>query len=100
MKVKFRRQAIEDIDAIWLYTKEQWSRDQANRYYNLIYEEAEHLSAFPLCGKDCSELGKGYRYHKVMSHFIFYRITGTESLEVIRVLHENMDFLEQFKLSK
>ena len=28
--------ALEDINKIWIYTAENWSVEQANRYYNLI----------------------------------------------------------------
>ena len=28
-------EAIDDINNIWLYTAENWSREQADRYYNL-----------------------------------------------------------------
>ena len=39
MKNEYRisAQALEDIDKIWLYTLENWSLNQANHYYRLIY---------------------------------------------------------------
>jgi len=45
MKNNYRisKQALEDIDKIWLYTLENWSLNQANHYYRLIYEEIDFI---------------------------------------------------------
>ena len=36
-------EALKDIDNIWLYTAENWSLEQADRYYNLILDEIEYI---------------------------------------------------------
>jgi toxin ParE1/3/4 len=35
--------ALEDLNNIWLYTVENWSVKQANKYYNLILDEIEYV---------------------------------------------------------
>ena len=30
--------ALDDLNTIWIYTAENWSIEQANRYYNLIMD--------------------------------------------------------------
>jgi toxin ParE1/3/4 len=35
--------ALEDLNNIWLYTAENWSVKQANKYYNLILDEIEYV---------------------------------------------------------
>ena len=35
--------AVEDINNIWIYTAENWSVEQADRYYNLIIDEIEYI---------------------------------------------------------
>jgi toxin ParE1/3/4 len=84
-------QALEDIENIWLYTLENWSADQADRYYNLIFEEIEFICQNFNAGKSIEHLRKGYRYSKVKSHLIFYRKSVSGIIEIIRVLHQNMD---------
>jgi toxin ParE1/3/4 len=84
-------QALEDIENIWLYTLENWSADQADRYYNLIFEEIEFICQNFNAGKSIEHLRKGYRYSKVKSHLIFYRKSVSGNIEIIRVLHQNMD---------
>lgn len=92
--ISFR--AITDIEEIWLYTVEKWSVDQANRYYNLIFEEINYICKMPDCGKQVHYIRIGYRASKVKSHLIFYKVAN-DKVEIIRVLHQRMDVENQLK---
>lgn len=92
MGYKISAKAAADIEDIWLYTFENWSLEQADRYVNLILDEIEYLAGNPTAGKDFSHVRKSYRRSKVKSHVVFYRYGDSQSdIEVIRVLHERMD---------
>ena len=92
MKIRLSKKALKDIDDIWLYTVENWSVEQADRYYNSIFDELEFLSKNPLSGKDIGQIRKNYRCSRVQSHLIFYRITTAKNeIDIIRVLHQRMD---------
>ncbi len=92
MNFKISNEAQIDLENIWLYTFETWSKEQADRYFNLIFEEIEYLTQNPTSGKDYSYIRKGYYRSKVKSHFIFYRINLKENaIEIIRILHQQMD---------
>ncbi len=92
MIFKISNEANNDLEKIWLYTFETWSIDQADRYFNLILDEIEHLSKNPTIGKDMGYIRKGYFRSKVNTHFIFYRINNEKKeIEIIRILHEQMD---------
>ncbi|WP_462254475.1 type II toxin-antitoxin system RelE/ParE family toxin [Ferruginibacter sp.] len=84
------KKAVADLEEIWLYTVEKWSLDQADRYYNLIFDEINYICRNSNSGKSMEHIRKGYRASKVKSHFIFYRIVN-DTIEVIRILHERMD---------
>lgn len=47
MNKKFRisEKAISDLEKIWLYTLNKWSREQADRYHNLIIDEIKYNDA-------------------------------------------------------
>jgi toxin ParE1/3/4 len=68
--------AGHDLENIWLYTCEKWSRDQANRYYNLILDEIEYLAKNPYSGTGIPDIRKGYFRSRVNVHFIFYKINS------------------------
>ena len=85
------KEALNDINDIWMYTAEKWSVEQADRYYNLLFDEIEYVVGNFQMARDFSSVKKNYRYSKVKSHLIFFKKTASGSIEIIRVLHERMD---------
>ena len=87
-----------DLEKIWAYTFETWSLEQADRYINQIFEEIEYISIKPENGKDFSYVRKNYMRTKVKSHFILYKVSKkTNIVEIIRVLHQQMDVENRLK---
>jgi toxin ParE1/3/4 len=86
------KEALNDLEKLWLYTFETWSHEQADRYLNLLMDEIEYLTVNPKSEKNYSHLRKGYFRSRVKSHFIFYKINLKDNkLEIIRILHQQMD---------
>jgi toxin ParE1/3/4 len=83
--------ALEDINYIWIYTAENWSVAQADRYYNLIMDEIEYIAENFELAQDFGKIRKSYKYSKVKSHVIFFKKLKTHEMEVVRVLHEKMN---------
>ena len=85
MTYKISVKASEDIEHIWLYTLENWSLEQADRYVDLIFDEIEYVVNEPTSGKDYSHIRKVYRCSKVKSHLVFYRISEkSNEIQIIR----------------
>ena len=92
MKYKISFLASQDLENIWLYTFENWSIEQADRYLKLILDEIEYVAQKPDSGFDFSSVRKGYYRSRIKSHFIFYRIDQkNEIVEIIRILNQRMD---------
>ena len=92
MKYKISIEAKNDIEKIWLYTFENWSIEQADRYFDLIMDEIEYIAENPASGKDFSDVRKGYLRTRIKSHFIFYKENKKlNEVEIIRILHQRMD---------
>ena len=90
-KYRISEKAIEDIEKIWIYTFENWSVEQADRYYNLIIDEIEFVAENLMSGKSMDYIKRGYRASKVKSHLIIFRKADDDKIEVIRILHQVMD---------
>lgn len=84
------KKAISDLEEIWRYTVEKWSAEQADRYYNLIFDEINYICKNSDAGKSMEHVRKGYRASKVKLHLIFYKVSD-DIIEIIRILHERMD---------
>jgi len=92
MKYKISNEAKSDIEKIWLCTLENWSFEQAERYFDLMMDEIEYISENPNSGENFSNLRKGYLRTRMKSHFIFYKINLKQNeVEIIRILHQRMD---------
>lgn len=92
MNYKISVEAKSDIEKIWLYTFENWSLEQADRYFDLIMDEIEYIAKNPNSGKDYSDARKGYWRTRIKSHFIFYKVNKKQNeVEIIRILHQRMD---------
>lgn len=87
--------ALEDIDKIWLYTLENWSLNQANHYYYLIYQEIEFIVEDFKGGKDIGKIRFDYRQFTVKSDLIIYKKAEDGIVEIVRVLHQMMDIPNQ-----
>ena len=88
--------AFEDINNIWIYTAENWSVEQADRYYNLIIDEIEYILHNLDMARDFGKIRKSYKYSKVKSHLIFCKQIENTEMEVVRILHERMDIKNRF----
>ena len=90
-KLQSFRAKMKNINKIWIYTAETWSIEQADRYYNLIYDEIEFIVENFKLARDFGKIRKSYKYSKVKSYLIFFKKDKNNEIEVIRVLHERMD---------
>jgi toxin ParE1/3/4 len=84
-------QAERDLEEIWSCTFENWSAEQADRYHSQIMAAIEGLANGSRRGRTIDDIRPGYRKLAVASHFLFYRITDTGIIEIIRILHQRMD---------
>ena len=97
MKLKFEisELALEDLDNIWEYTVEEWSIEQANKYYNEIFSAIGKICENSEIGKPIDQVKKGHRRTNVKFHFIIYKVKGT-TIYIDRILHQKMDIEKYF----
>ena len=94
-KLTLRQEAIDDLSDIWIYTAFEWSESQADKYYNAIKSACKEISVNSNLGKNYPEISRDLLGFKSGRHIIFYHILPENEIEVIRILHEQMDFINQ-----
>lgn len=90
-------EAAQDLESIYNYTASEWSEQQADKYYFELIGGITFLVDHPLSGKSVDYIREDYRIFHIQSHFIYYRISPDNIIQVVRILHQNMDAAEQFK---
>lgn len=82
--------ALLDLDEIWDYTAEHWSKQQANKYYKEIFQIINEICENSEKGKPIDEIKRPHRRINVNSHMIIYKIKD-EIIYIDRILHQKMD---------
>jgi toxin ParE1/3/4 len=99
-KYQISKEALIDLDEIWIYTFHKWQRVQADRYFNLIIGEIEFIAVnFPI-GKAVQYGQQGYHMLAIKSHLIFYRIAENEMIKIVRILHKKIDIKRRLSKNK
>ncbi|MBB4119625.1 toxin ParE1/3/4 [Mesonia hippocampi] len=94
---RISQEAIKDLKNIWVYTLNKWSKEQADRYYDLIISEIEFIADNYMTGKSVEQTRKNYRVTEIKSHLIFYRKVENDIVEIVRILHQRMDTKKRLK---
>ena len=85
------KRAKSDLVAIAKFTQNRWGLDQRNIYIKQFDEAFHMLAASPTIGKNCKFIMDGYHKFPQGSHIIFYKFTPEAPIQIIRILHKNMD---------
>jgi toxin ParE1/3/4 len=97
MQYKLSSKAKSDLINIWEFTLDNWSIDQADKYYSLIVDKIHDICKRPDLGRTYNHIRKGYWGINIKSHIIFYKIAEEGIIEVIRILHQRMDLPSRLK---
>ena len=90
-KVILRQEAIDDLNDIWDYTFEQWSENQANKYYASLKTACNEIGENPDIGREYFGISRNLLGLKSGKHIIFYHLNTSNEVEIIRIIHERMD---------
>ena len=94
---KFTKKAVEDLTQIWVYTCDKWSENQADRYYRMLLDNCGDLADNPDSGKIYSEVATDLWGRNAGRHIIFYRRVENGDIEIIRILHGQMDLKHRIR---
>jgi len=83
--------ARADLKAIWIYTADHWSVEQADRYVGLLHGAMRIVAAEPRRWRPCDHIRAGYFKYSAGSHVLFFR-RHASGIAIIRILHQSMDF--------
>ena len=68
--------AERDLENIWLYTRRQWSTEQADRYTAILANAFAELAQAPKIAPSCDHIRSGYRRRSVDRHMIYCDKSG------------------------
>lgn len=90
---KLAPSARKDLERIWLYSFEKWSRQQADTYYQNLTACFVRIAEGTTRGKSLSRIKQGYFYCPCGSHFVIYS-NDCGVMQIVRILHKRMNILK------
>ena len=90
-KYHLTNKAVNDLAEIWNYTFENWSENQADKYYHLLVDSFNDIANKPKIGRVYNGIIPNLKGFQVGKHIVFYREIDKKEIEIIRILHERMD---------
>ena len=88
---KVSRKARYDLLEIGRFTQKKWGATKRNSYLKQLDDCFKQISENPELGLAVDFIAENYRKFPQGSHIIFYRLSDSNVVEIIRVLHKNMD---------
>lgn len=90
------KRALIDLSEIWDYTFEEWSEEQADKYYFELLEMCQTLAEKMTLGKFYKEIRADLQGFPSGNHIIFYRKMNDSEIEITRILWQGMDIKSKF----
>ncbi|WP_221796209.1 type II toxin-antitoxin system RelE/ParE family toxin [Aquisediminimonas sediminicola] len=95
---RIQRSAGERLDEIYVYTREIWGEEQAERYIRGLFTRFDDIAAraFPWRPIPADFGVSGYVCH-YESHFIYWKILSDGTVGIVTILHERMHQIGRFR---
>ena len=84
--------AEADLEAIWTYSEQNWSADQADSYLDDLILQFEQLVSMPEMGRPCPVIGKDLRILTLQTHLILYE-QQNDVIAIIRILSSRQNWI-------
>ena len=84
--------AKADLSEIWDYTYSEWGVEQAEKYVRDLWSVMQEQTRELTKSVDIGDVRKGYRKVRSGSHVVFFKVTREGVVDVVRILHQKMDF--------
>ena len=89
--------ANEDLDKIWDHTYDEWSEEQADKYYFELIDCCQFLADNPNFGRNYEDIENELFGYLINKHIIFYQKITSENILIVRILHSSMDLKNRIK---
>lgn len=95
---RVQQAASRRIDEIYVYTRDIWGPDQAERYIRGMFTRFEHIATRQIPWRDVPpEFNVDGFYCRYEHHYIYWRVLTDGAVGIVTILHERMHQIDQFR---
>ncbi len=94
---RVQRVAGHRLDEIYVYTRDRWGEEQAERYIRGMFARFEQIAAREIPWRAIpAEFGVSGFVCKYEHHFIYWKVLDDGAVGIVTILHERMHQIERF----
>lgn len=98
MAVRFQQAALLRLDEIYIYTRDTWGEEQAQRYADGLFDAIDGLldgttRSRPIAA-EFRVRGFCFRYQR---HFVYWQQLSNGDIGIVSILHEQMHQLRRLR---
>lgn len=95
---RVQERAGRRLDDIYVYTRDTWGEEQADRYIRGLFERFDEIASRKIPWRAIpADFGVDGFYCRHEHHYIYWRLLSDGAVGVVTVLHERMHQLERFR---
>lgn len=95
MNYKIRQNVYDELEHIWLYSRENWGSEQANQYVRGLMSRFQWLAENPHAGRQRDDIKPGYHCYPQGAHLVFYQLLD-DTVYILDIPHQSMDIDHHF----
>jgi len=96
--VRIQEAASHRLDEIYLYTRDRWGAEQADRYLTGLFEAFEGVESRRVISRPVPAVfgveGFFFRYEQ---HFVYWRRLPNGDIGIVTILHQRMHQIDRFR---
>lgn len=96
--VRIQEAASHRLDQIYLYTRDRWGSEQAERYIVGLFEAFDKIESHEVMSRPIpAELGVDGYFFRYERHIVYWRRLSNGDIGIVTILHERMHQIDRFR---
>lgn len=98
MAIRVQEAASLRLDEIYVYTRDRWGAEQADRYITDLFAAFERIESHGVASRPIpAEFGVEGFYFRHEHHFVYWRRLSNGDVGIVTILHERMHQMDRFR---
>lgn len=96
--VRVQEAAGRRLDEIYVYTRDNWGDEQADRYMRALFPQFDRIATRAVPWRAIpADFGVDGYYCRFEHHYIYWRLLPDGTVGIVTILHERMHQMDRFR---
>lgn len=96
--VRVQEAAGRRLDEIYVYTRENWGDEQADRYMRALFAQFDRIATRAVPWRAIpADFGVDGYFCRFEHHYIYWRLLPDGAVGIVTIIHERMHQMDRFR---